>query len=288
MQYKNIRFNVEHSSKLRIAFERLLPLIPAIPPLATLIDEATTDGPITVNIISPDASMTGGSLTATLQVRGTEITLSRTIDIEEGDFKKVISTLIFELCNAKNPYFRMTSNATVQHKNYSDADSFAEAMELAEYHGTYVPAQQLLKAIFSNADTVALLRQHGFDLSDRALHALTHDQFDSFEDYWKYTNDTASGKQVMSHTDAYREVFRKYQRKQARFAFNPSSTASFEDELEMAKFLSLEDDSQPLIAPHWEQHRYDSQQGGPLTPPSSTEHLSYEDQLAIAIALSNT
>ncbi|MGE3319173.1 MAG: hypothetical protein AB7I18_07730 [Candidatus Berkiella sp.] len=205
MKYKNLTLNIEHNPQLHQQFLTLEGMIPFIPELDALIDEATQRGSITIDFVRREESPTGGhiSQTGTIDGQGRR-TISRNIKIvsEDQNFADMFFTLVFELCNAKNPFFGLFSSDGI-HPEEFDRDSFAYMKESAEYSETHVPSRKILRDIFSNPQTLALFRAHGIILSRDDIFQLTHDAFRDFEHWWQHCNVRQPG-QPLSHADTYR------------------------------------------------------------------------------------
>ncbi len=214
MQYKNLTLNIE-GSYFEKEFRALIELVPTIPELENLITQATKNGPIVVDFVSLSELDTTGVYQESGKenyVNGSLVsrTVKRSIKVaEEGQsFTKMLDTLIFELCNAKNPSFQMYSTENISPKKYTDREAYALATEFAEYNGTHIPAKAITKAIFSNPNYLADFRKKGIQFSQNDLWNFTNDWFLSFDHWWKHTNQPIKGKNY-SHTDVYRRQFDK-------------------------------------------------------------------------------
>jgi len=205
MKYKNLTLNIENDANLYPLFLTLIEMIPNIPELDSLIDEATQRGPITIDFVKREESPTGGHISqfGTIDARGRR-TISRNIKVvsEGQNFADMFFTLVFELCNAKNPFFGLFSSDGIHPEDY-DRDSFAYMKESAEYSETHVPSRRILRAIFTNPQILASFRDHGINLSRDDVFQLTHDAFRDFDHWWRHCNIRQPG-QPMSHADTYR------------------------------------------------------------------------------------
>ncbi|MBS0287844.1 MAG: hypothetical protein JSR17_11145 [Proteobacteria bacterium] len=208
MKYQNLTLNIEHSPILQQWFSAVIELIPQIPALKNLIESATVNGPITVDFVSRQETATGGSYEEQGVISGNKKTLTRRIKIaaENASFKDMFETLIFELCNAKNPYFQLFSKEHISPEKYEDSEAYALATEFAEYTCTHVPAKQITKEIFSDKKNVAAFSAKGLPLSPNDLYNFTNDFFTSFNDWWQHTNKLVKGRDY-SHADVYRRQF---------------------------------------------------------------------------------
>lgn len=207
MQYQNLKLNIEQDNALS-PFTKLIALIPQIPALKRLIEDATRDGPITVDFVSRSQSRTGGTFEQSGQIRGNRTTLQRNIKVvKEGkSFLEMLETLIFELCNAKNPNFKLFSPNAINVSDYADRESYAFMTECAEYSETHVPARRILRDIFSNTGTIAAFRNKGIPISTNEIRNLTTDAFRSFDDWWDHVNRLQPGRSY-SHADIYRQFY---------------------------------------------------------------------------------
>lgn len=205
MKYKNLTLNIENDANLYPLFLTLIEMIPNIPELDRLIDEATQRGPITIDFVKRAESPTGGHISqyGTIDAQGRR-TITRNIKVvsEGQNFADMFFTLVFELCNAKNPFFGLFSSDGIHPEDY-DRDSFAYMKESAEYSETHVPSRRILKSIFTNPQILASFRDHGINLSRDDIYQLTHDAFRDFDHWWQQCNHREPG-QPMSHADTYR------------------------------------------------------------------------------------
>ncbi|MGD9591176.1 MAG: hypothetical protein AB7V32_01495, partial [Candidatus Berkiella sp.] len=148
MIYKDLTVNTasypQHEDKLKA----LIALIPSIPELDDLITKATKNGPIKIDFVPRSELDTGGVYQEHGEERYENGVWSRTIKrnikiAREKSFKEALDTLIFELCNAKNPYFQMYIDDSVSPEKYEDREAYALASEIAEYTCTQVPAKAI-------------------------------------------------------------------------------------------------------------------------------------------------
>lgn len=213
MKYKNIIFQIEHDPIIKEMFSALIALIPEIPALDELIDEATQNGPILVEFVSKDrVKSTGVWEQSYTNVNGI-ITMKRFIKVVTDDqtFADMIDTIVFELCNAKNPSFQLLSAKAIKPANYSTRDSYAFATELAEYTDTHLPARAILKRIFSNDQIVTALKIKGINITNQEIKELTSDPYFNFQDWWQHVNQNLPGRPY-SHSDIYRQNYDKKMR----------------------------------------------------------------------------
>ncbi len=216
MKYNKLILNIENDPIINKLFSTVIALIPQIPALEKLIEQATQNGPITVDFVNKDQTHTNGSWeqrgTTSWEQHGKIITHHKTIErfikvVKQGQtFTKMFETLIFELCNAKNPHFELYSDNAITSSKFDDRDSYAYATEQAEYTQTHIPSRAILKAIFSDPKSVKAFQDKGIKISPNELKHLTSDAFHSFQDWWKHVNQPIAGRSY-SHSDIYRQDF---------------------------------------------------------------------------------
>lgn len=205
MKYKNLTLNIENNAQLYPLFLTLIDMIPFIAPLDKLIDDATKEGPITIDFVNRAESPTGGHFSQVGEMRGHQRTLKRFIKVvsEGKTFAQMLETLVFELCNAKNPHFELFSENGINAQDY-DRDSYAYMKESAEYSETHVPSRAILKAIFSDADVIHMFGTVGIQFNRHELFQMTATTFKSFDDWWQHVNQRQPG-QPLAHADIYRQ-----------------------------------------------------------------------------------
>ncbi len=218
MKYKSLTLNTDRFPKAQAAFKALFDLIPSIPELENLIEQATQNGPITVDLVPLSESPTGGDYREQgyqeYEIRKnqryiTKQTVERFIHVaNEGSFAKMLDTLIFELCNAKNPAFQLYGNKHIEPKDYLNRDEYALATEFAEYNDTHIPAKAITTAIFSNPQYLKALQQKGIVFTNNEIYNFTHETFRSFDDWWQHTNSKNYG--GFTHSDIYRRQYDRY------------------------------------------------------------------------------
>lgn len=250
MQYKKLTLNIENDKHLFPLFLTLIELIPEIPVLDKLIDEATVDGPITIDFVSLSESQTGGHFEQRGEIFGHQRRIERFIKVvSEGEsFADMMYTLVFELCNAKNPAFQLFSDSAIRPEDFNDSESYAFMTEAAEYSDTYVPARKILTKMFTDSRVLALFRDNGIELSISDIRNLTTDSFRDFEHWWAHTNQK-SPYASFSHADTYRQQFERYvgnsypnrNRRRSEPRSNDSQAAEIivEEELSQEEILKL-------------------------------------------------
>jgi hypothetical protein len=210
MKFKNLIINCENDSRIHHMVRALVELMPLMPELEKLIDEATKNGPISVDFVPRSQLDTTGCYEERGQIRGNHKSLQRFIKIAKDgqSFRDMFETLVFELNNAKNPSFQLFGKDHISPEKYNDREDYAMATEYAEYNGTHVPAKRLLKSLFSQDWLVDAFRTKGLGLNRHDLLNLTHDGFRSFGDWWQHVNKKVHGRDY-SHADVYRQQFDK-------------------------------------------------------------------------------
>lgn len=209
MQYKRLTLNIEKDNNVKRYFKILIDLLPQLPELKRLIDEATQDGPITVDFVSRAQSITGGHFSQKWDIDpyGNISNLRRFIKVvRERSFEKMLSTFVFELCNAKNPDFKINSPTYIKPEDFINRDEYAFATEGAEYNYTHLPAKQILRSMFTNENIIELFRQNGITFTKNELYNLRKDHFASFDDWWDHVNQVNSDCPI-KHSDTYREQY---------------------------------------------------------------------------------
>ncbi|MGE3320148.1 MAG: hypothetical protein AB7I18_12720 [Candidatus Berkiella sp.] len=127
---------------------------------------------------------------------------SKTIRIaKEESLTHILSTFIFELCNASNP---VLANMTLN--QFSSADEYAIAMEHAEYL-SYQQHIQLLSLLLKDSDFVNTLE--GIGGNPGILQAEILNAFQSFEGYWQAAN-TLTQHITCTHSEYYRRHFQGF------------------------------------------------------------------------------
>jgi hypothetical protein len=208
MKFKNLIINCENDSRIQQMVSAVLELMPLMPGLEKLIDEATKNGPITVDFVSRSQLDTTGSYEERGRIHGNHRSLERFIKIAKDgqSFRDMFETFVFELNNAKNPNFQLFGKDHISPEKYHDREAYALATEFAEYSQTHVPAKKLLKSLFTQDWLVDAFRMKGLGLSRHDLLNLTHDGFSSFNDWWMHVNQNVHGRNY-SHADVYRQQF---------------------------------------------------------------------------------
>lgn len=205
MKYKNLTLNIENDASLYPLFLTLIEMLPFIAPLDKLIADATIDGPITIDFVNQAQSPTGGHFSQRGQIWGNQRSISRSIKVvsEGKTFAQMLETLVFELCNAKNPHFVLFSNNGINASDY-DRDSYAYMKESAEYSETHVPARAILNAMFSDPDVIHMFSTVGIEFNRHELHQMTGETFRNFDDWWAHVNTCQLG-QPLAHAEYYRQ-----------------------------------------------------------------------------------
>lgn len=198
MRYKKLILNVEHDPKILQMFQKLVKIIPNIPMLDKLIDDATENGTITVDFENNGKCPTSGSL----EMRDKD----GWVKIEEGNpFSKIFSILIASLFSFKSMHSNLHNPAVIPPQNFSQADDFARAMEIAVYYGTYQPKIELLNDILNNKK--ALFIENNLDIFDDEFNDLIKESA-NFDEFWSIKNTPVPGK-TSSHADAFREHYER-------------------------------------------------------------------------------
>ncbi len=216
LHFEKLNINFNGSTTTEKWFKEFITLVPFMPALHTLIIEATKLGPINIDFVSPSALATGGTYNQSATTsNGALVSLKRSIKLpNNASPAKIIETLIFELCNAKNPYFQFFSQQYISTSNYSKRDDYARAIELAEYTYTHLEAKKIDKDVFSDPAIIGALRDKGIRFTDYELRNIKTDSVNSFNHWWQICNTPINGKNF-SHADIYRQQFDKDHGKQA-------------------------------------------------------------------------
>lgn len=214
MRYKNLTLNIENNAQLYPLFLTLIELIPFIAPLDKLISDATKEGPITIDFVTLAQSPTGGHFSQSGQIRGNQRSIQRSIKVvsEGKTFAQMLETLVFELCNAKNPHFVLFSDNGIDTHDY-DRDSYAYMKESAEYSETHVPSKAILKDIFTDADVIHMFDTVGITFNQNELRQFAQETFKDFEDWWQHVNTCQPG-EPYPHADFYRQEHDRVMRQQ--------------------------------------------------------------------------
>ncbi|MBI2790942.1 MAG: hypothetical protein HYX61_03195 [Gammaproteobacteria bacterium] len=210
MKFKNLIINCENDSRIHQMFRAVVELMPLMPELEKLIDEATKNGPITVDFVSRSQLDTTGCYQERGVIRGNHKSLQRFIKIAKDgqSFRNMFETLVFELNNAKNPSFQLFGKDHISPEKYANREAYALATEFAEYSNTHVPSKKLLKSLFTKDWLVDAFSAKGLRLTRHDLLNLTHNGFHSFNDWWNHVNKNVPGRNY-SHADVYRQQFDK-------------------------------------------------------------------------------
>lgn len=127
---------------------------------------------------------------------------SKTIRIAKNqNLEQIISTLLFELCNAANPLL-----AHLSLSQFTSADEYAFAMENAEYR-SYQHHLRLLSTILKYSEFVNTLEGVGANPFSFQIEILNG--FRTFNEYWQAAN-TPTQNQPCSHSDFYRRHFKGF------------------------------------------------------------------------------
>lgn len=227
MRYKNLILNIEKDPAIYKLFSVVVALIPQIPALEKLIEQATKNGPITVDFVGKDQTHTNGAWEAKGQIYNSVKTIEGFIKVvKQGQtFTKMFETLVFELCNAKNPNFELFHPAAISPSKFDKRDDYAYATELAEYSETHLPSRAILKEIFSNPAVVNAFKANGINLSKDDIYQLTSDGFQSFQAWWGSVNNLIPGRDY-SHSDIYRRDFDRFKGIPTPIQPNPGAPTS--------------------------------------------------------------
>lgn len=111
----------------------------------------------------------------------------------------ILSTLLFELCNAANNRL-----SEILIKDYQNADDYALAMERAEFI-TYQQHLRLLQLLANNQEFTRLLSQMGEN--PRKLNLEINNAYKSFAEYWEGANRLHH--KAYSHSEYYRRHYQQ-------------------------------------------------------------------------------
>ncbi|MGE3320149.1 MAG: hypothetical protein AB7I18_12725 [Candidatus Berkiella sp.] len=160
-----------------------------IPEIELLISQAFSGKSFSVVFTKDDTLYSSGHCDFT----------NKTIHIaKELSISNMLSTLLFELCNASNPILDNTL-----HNSYNDEDSFAFAIEQAEYL-TYRKHIALLAILVNNPAFNNALGEIAED--SELFQNEIRTAYTSFDEYWQAANTAHSGKPY-SHADFYRRQY---------------------------------------------------------------------------------
>ena len=123
--------------------------------LIDLLNKANHDGKLHIALVNPNDVPTGADYCCELR----RIRLASTLPPSE-----LFSALLIELCNAVNPAFQTDNSAHIHQKDYNDRDSYAHALECAEYNSV-VQSYSIIKQICTNPDFIELFKQHQIDMT---------------------------------------------------------------------------------------------------------------------------
>lgn len=173
----------KHQQNFVDAFLKLMPQLPA---LNKLMQEASQKGPIALCFVESKHSEFGGSWDAN----------DRTIRISKKlKPLSIIDTIIFELCNANNPY--IDDQKLMDPHRYQNAYTYAYAIEHCEYHMSELPSQDIMRQVFADSRVIRLLTAHG--ISHRQIKEQQRDyKFKNFHEYLKTQLEEG-------HTQAYQQ-----------------------------------------------------------------------------------
>jgi len=137
---------------------------------------------------------------------------------KEQRLTTIISTLLFELCNASNQAL-----AKIALNQFATADSYALAMEQAEYH-SYQKHINLLSILVRNANFMSTLEGIGENVNDLA--AERRDAYQSFDEYWQAAN-SQIGAKAFTHSEYYRRHYQDFTKLNGHFQKQPILVPGF-------------------------------------------------------------
>ena len=192
------------------------------PLIEQLIQTAFAGKPFTVEFVPLDTLYSEGECNFD----------TKTIRIGKNQSLSVIvSTLIFELCNASN-----INLGKISINQFNSAESYALAMEKAEYL-TYEQHVKLLKSLLLDNDFIGTLEGVGessADLKNEICHA-----FKSFDEYWHGANTQQSAKDF-THSEYYRRHFEDFAKLNGYFRKQPMLVPGFHGEQKSTSILALQ------------------------------------------------
>ncbi|MCS5712155.1 hypothetical protein [Candidatus Berkiella aquae] len=163
-----------------------------IPAIKTIASQVFHGQPSKVLFVSDDELFSEGDCNYQSRI----IRIASNISIYD-----IISTMLFEFCNAAN-----TSLAVVSVKRFQTADDYALAMERAEYL-TYNRHIHLLVILQRQESFVKVLETNGED-PDKIQREINRSYL-SFSEYWRGANDSRI--KGYSHSEYYRIHYRQLQ-----------------------------------------------------------------------------
>jgi hypothetical protein len=124
----------------------------------------------------------------------------------------ILSTLIFELCNASNQTL-----SKISLNQFSCADDYALAMERAEYV-TYKQHIELMQSLLQNKDFISTLEGVGENVN--TFNDEVRDAFKNFAEYWQGANIKQNGTDY-SHCEYYRRHYNDFTTLNGHFQKQP-------------------------------------------------------------------
>lgn len=185
---------------LRLLFNSLF----KIPQFEELISSSFSGKPFTVNFVANDTIYSEGE--CNFATKSIKIAADKNLSI-------ILSTLIFELCNASNQAL-----AAISLNQYSNADDYALAMERAEYD-TYKKHIELLKILMQNDHFKSTLEGVGENLNNLNDEILS--SFKNFDEYWQGANALQNGNNY-SHCEYYRRHYNDFTKLNGHFQKQPT------------------------------------------------------------------
>lgn len=164
-----------------------LEIAATIPEFNRLMKQIEEEGKITIQFVKPYQAPEGGYWEE--QTRKVAIANH----LKPLDF---IDTLVFELCNASNPFW---GTPLLDPSHFQTANEYAYACEHCEYTYSQVPFEGIFKAILRDKRIQSLLKMHGCRQSQISNH-LASIRFRDFEGYLK---EQMKGSKRESHFDGY-------------------------------------------------------------------------------------
>ncbi len=200
--FKTLQTDLRPTGHKMVLLRLLLTKLFKIPQFEQLIQTAFRGKPFKVEFVPKDAIYSEGE--CNFVTKSIKIAADQSLSV-------IVSTLIFELCNASNQALSQISL-----NQFSSADDYALAMERAEYN-TYQQHITLLKSLLLNNDFMITLDSVGENVS--TLENEVRDAFKSFDEYWQGANTEYHG---YSHCEYYRRHYNDFIKLNAYFQKQPA------------------------------------------------------------------
>jgi len=196
LKYKDLIINCQSDENLYHLFEQLYKMFANFLAVDNLIHQATQLGPITVEFCTEREEPTGSAW----------YSCTRKIYVDKNiNLLKLIEALIFQLCNANNPYLQQGNQFKIDPLNYADRNEFTLARELAEYTNTYIPCCQIMNALLLDTQLMKDLKESGIVIPPEEILAYQQSILPNFEVWWATHNKNIPSKDF-SQTDLYRQA----------------------------------------------------------------------------------